>query len=414
MPPNRSTRTRPTRRPGPRRSPASRATRSSTCARICDQRREDQRQVDGDHRRGDEPLVPLDMNYRGVINCWCCAAASASRAAAGRTMSARRSCARRPAGRRSPSRSTGTARRGSMNSTIAFYAHTDQWRYEKLDRGDIASPTAPAGDWDGTLIDYNVRAERMGWLPSAPQLETNPLDAPRPRGCRARRRRICGAPPEVRRAQAVAAKTRTTRRTGRATCSCGAPTCWAPPARATNISSSTCSARRTASRAKTWARKAGTSRRGRLARRGAGGKARPAGDARLPHVHHLRLLRHRAADRDLVREERPQHLRHASLHPSAVGGGGSGMGGEERLGDLQGHRQDASRTSRRPSGHREGRRADADHARHARASSRSRSTCRTGRSGEMRPDSRQDHAGRHRGRARLSRHLSSASPRSAR
>ena len=26
-----------------------------------------------------------------------------------------------------------------------------------------------------TLIDYNVRAERMGWLPSAPQLETNPL-----------------------------------------------------------------------------------------------------------------------------------------------------------------------------------------------------------------------------------------------
>ncbi len=38
------------------------------------------------------------------------------------------------------------------------------------------SPTAPAGRWDGTLIDYNVRAERMGWLPSAPQLETNPLE----------------------------------------------------------------------------------------------------------------------------------------------------------------------------------------------------------------------------------------------
>ena len=25
------------------------------------------------------------------------------------------------------------------------------------------------------MIDYNVRAERMGWLPSAPQLKTNPL-----------------------------------------------------------------------------------------------------------------------------------------------------------------------------------------------------------------------------------------------
>jgi nitrate reductase alpha subunit len=38
------------------------------------------------------------------------------------------------------------------------------------------SPTAPAGPWDGALIDYNGRAERMGWLPSAPQLETNPLN----------------------------------------------------------------------------------------------------------------------------------------------------------------------------------------------------------------------------------------------
>ncbi len=27
----------------------------------------------------------------------------------------------------------------------------------------------------GSLIDLNVRAERMGWLPSAPQLEVNPL-----------------------------------------------------------------------------------------------------------------------------------------------------------------------------------------------------------------------------------------------
>src|SRR3546814_20541524 len=26
------------------------------------------------------------------------------------------------------------------------------------------------------MIDFNVRAERMGWLPSSPQLETNPLE----------------------------------------------------------------------------------------------------------------------------------------------------------------------------------------------------------------------------------------------
>jgi nitrate reductase alpha subunit len=66
-----------------------------------------------------------------------------------------------------------------MNSTSAFYAHTDQWRYETLDVSEILSPTAPAGPWDGALIDYNVRAERMGWLPSAPQLQTNPLEVSR-------------------------------------------------------------------------------------------------------------------------------------------------------------------------------------------------------------------------------------------
>lgn len=64
-----------------------------------------------------------------------------------------------------------------MNSTSAWYAHTDQWRYETITTRDIISPTAPEGDWeDLSLIDYNIRAERMGWLPSAPQLKTNPLE----------------------------------------------------------------------------------------------------------------------------------------------------------------------------------------------------------------------------------------------
>ena len=66
-----------------------------------------------------------------------------------------------------------------MNSTSAWYAHTDQWRYETLTAGEILSPTAPAGDWDVALIDYNIRAERMGWLPSAPQLKQNPLEVAR-------------------------------------------------------------------------------------------------------------------------------------------------------------------------------------------------------------------------------------------
>ena len=63
-----------------------------------------------------------------------------------------------------------------MNGTSFFYAHTDQWRYESLKMSEIVSPLAPEGDWSGSMIDYNVKAERMGWLPSAPQLDINPLE----------------------------------------------------------------------------------------------------------------------------------------------------------------------------------------------------------------------------------------------
>ncbi|MCV2447178.1 nitrate reductase subunit alpha [Paracoccus sp. DMF] len=67
-----------------------------------------------------------------------------------------------------------------MNATSAFYAHTDQWRYETVTARELLSPTAPKGDWDRlSLIDYNIRAERMGWLPSAPQLRQNPLEVGR-------------------------------------------------------------------------------------------------------------------------------------------------------------------------------------------------------------------------------------------
>jgi nitrate reductase alpha subunit len=83
-----------------------------------------------------------------------------------------------------------------QNSTSFFYAHTDQWRYETLGVSEILSPTAPEGDWSGSLIDYNVRAERMGWLPSAPQLKQNPLTI-------AARARAAGLEPKDYVAQAV-------------------------------------------------------------------------------------------------------------------------------------------------------------------------------------------------------------------
>ncbi|MEO7008430.1 MAG: molybdopterin-dependent oxidoreductase, partial [Caldimonas sp.] len=66
-----------------------------------------------------------------------------------------------------------------MNSTSFFYAHTDQWRYEKIGVDEVLSPLADKKLYGGSMIDYNVRAERMGWLPSAPQLQTHPMQVVR-------------------------------------------------------------------------------------------------------------------------------------------------------------------------------------------------------------------------------------------
>ena len=62
-----------------------------------------------------------------------------------------------------------------MNSTSFFYNHSSQWRYETVGTEELLSPMADKTRFSASLIDLNVRAERMGWLPSAPQLGTNPL-----------------------------------------------------------------------------------------------------------------------------------------------------------------------------------------------------------------------------------------------
>src|SRR5256885_8365301 len=64
-----------------------------------------------------------------------------------------------------------------MNSTSFFYAHTDQWRYEKLGVEEVLSPLADRSQYGGAMIDYNVRAERMGWLPRSEE-HTSELQSP--------------------------------------------------------------------------------------------------------------------------------------------------------------------------------------------------------------------------------------------
>ena len=214
-----------------------------------------------------------------------------------------------------------------MNGTSFFYAHSDQWRYEKLEVSELLSPLADPAPYRGSMIDLNVRAERMGWLPSAPQLAINPLtlaaDADRA-GVAVKDHVVAGL------------------KSGRIAMSCEDPDnpvnfprnlfIWR-----SNLFGSSGKGHeyflrhflgtRHGLQGKDLGEMDGVKPRGsRMARSGTGGQARSCRHARFPHVDELSLFRHRVADRVLVRKERPQHHRHAHLHPSAVGGGGSGLG----------------------------------------------------------------------------------------
>jgi nitrate reductase alpha subunit len=144
----------------------------------------------------------MDMNYRSAINMLVmCGCVGQVGRAAGRITWARRSCGRSRAGPRSPSPRLGPPA-AAAELHLGFYAHTDQWRYETLDVKEILSPTARR-PWDGAIIDYNIRAERMGWLPSAPQLEQNPLTIAKKASCGLEPEGLRRAEPSSRRAQHV-------------------------------------------------------------------------------------------------------------------------------------------------------------------------------------------------------------------
>ncbi len=61
------------------------------------------------------------------------------------------------------------------NGTSFYYFATDQWRYENIDPAALLSPVYE-GHEAKHLADYNVVAARLGWLPSYPQFDRNPLD----------------------------------------------------------------------------------------------------------------------------------------------------------------------------------------------------------------------------------------------
>jgi nitrate reductase / nitrite oxidoreductase, alpha subunit len=63
-----------------------------------------------------------------------------------------------------------------MTGTSYFYLHSDQWRYESFNAEQLASPLGRGLFKDRTFADCLAQAGRLGWTPSHPAFNRNPLD----------------------------------------------------------------------------------------------------------------------------------------------------------------------------------------------------------------------------------------------
>ena len=228
-------------------------------------------------------------------------------------------------------------------------------------------------------------------------------------GLRRRRRSKIG------RAAACPARTRTTRRTSRATCSSGAPTCSARRARATSISSSTCSAPSTACRARTSATTGGQKPEEVVWHDEA-----PEGKLDLLVTLDFRMST-TCLYSDIVLPTATWYekndLNTSDMHPFIHPLSAAVDPVWESRSDWEIYKGIAKKFSEVCVGHlgrREGPGADADHARHAGRAGAGRSTSKDWKKGECELDPRQDRAADDGGRARLSRTPTRSSPRSGR
>jgi nitrate reductase alpha subunit len=63
-----------------------------------------------------------------------------------------------------------------MIGTAYWYVHTDQWRYDTYSADVVSSPTG-TGLFAGThTMDLLAQSARLGWMPSMPTFDRNPLD----------------------------------------------------------------------------------------------------------------------------------------------------------------------------------------------------------------------------------------------
>jgi nitrate reductase alpha subunit len=63
-----------------------------------------------------------------------------------------------------------------MTGGSYFYLHTDQWRYETFGADELSSPLGRGIFENRTFADCLAQASRLGWTPSQPAFDRNPLD----------------------------------------------------------------------------------------------------------------------------------------------------------------------------------------------------------------------------------------------
>ena len=63
-----------------------------------------------------------------------------------------------------------------MIQTAYWYLHADQFRYDQVGVGTLAAATGDAGFAGRTTADLIALSARMGWMPSYPTFDRNPLD----------------------------------------------------------------------------------------------------------------------------------------------------------------------------------------------------------------------------------------------
>jgi nitrate reductase / nitrite oxidoreductase, alpha subunit len=64
----------------------------------------------------------------------------------------------------------------TMIGTAYWYTHTDQWRYDRYRADALASPLARGRLSGMHTMDTVALSARLGWMPSYPQFDRNPLD----------------------------------------------------------------------------------------------------------------------------------------------------------------------------------------------------------------------------------------------